>query len=207
MRSLVVAGLLVSASVAHAQPGGAPQPSPPPVPVYQIPGPLPAPPPAERTFSLTISPLHLLFPIVEVTGELAVSPQLGVAGIVGVGQIAVTAGSSSSRFFVAEGGASVRYYVTGSFRKGVQLGGELLYAHVEADSSDGTVDASAFAAGVSIGPFVGYKWSGASGFTFDGQLGVAYSSARAEASDGGSTATAEQSAIYPLLNLNIGWSF
>ena len=61
MRILVGACVVLSPSVAAA------------VPVA------PPPPPPERAIAVTLSPLHLLSPIVELTGEYRVQPRLGVA--------------------------------------------------------------------------------------------------------------------------------
>ncbi len=197
--SLVAAGLALSATVAAAQP----EPSPPQG--YRMPV---APPPRpERSLSVTVSPLHLLFPLLEVTGEYRVGPRLGVAGILGVGTISSkTSANESIRFFASEVGASVRYYVTGSFQRGVQLGAEALYLHLKIDEST-TVDITGVGEGLSIGPFVGYKWTGRGGFTFDAQGGLAYASTRASASNGTSPNTASDNRLYPLLNVNVGWSF
>ncbi len=197
---LVVVGLAASAAVASAQPV--------PAPAQGYPPPVAAPVRAERSLSLTISPLHLLFPLVEVTGEFRVGPRLGVAGIGGLGAItSTTSAGDSVRLFATELGASVRYYVTGSFQGGVQVGAEAMYLYVKVDSSSTDVAVTAAADGLSIGPFLGYKWTGRSGFTFDAQGGLAYAATRANANDGSSSATASDSRLYPLLNVNVGWSF
>jgi hypothetical protein len=99
---------------------------------------------------------------------------------------------------LAEGGGSVRYYLTGSFRSGLQLGGEVLYVHASTD--DMTVDVKA--RGLAVSPFVGFKWTHRSGFTFDGQIGASYMATQAKSS----TQSAEKSKIGPMLNLNVGWS-
>ena len=54
-----------------------------------------------------------------------------------------------------------------------------------------------------MGAFLGYKWIHSSGLTLDAQGGVEYLTAKAESS----SATAEDSTVIPLLNLNAGWSF
>ena len=197
---LVMVGLAASAAVASAQP------APPPPEGYRLAVPAPARP--ERSLSLTISPLHLLLPLLEVTAEYRVGPRLGVAGVGGIGAItATTSADDSVRFFATEVGASVRYYVTGSFQRGVQVGAEALYLYLKIDESSTSVDITGAGDGLSIGPFLGYKWIGRSGFTFDAQGGLAYAATRSSASDGTTSATASDNRLYPLLNVNVGWSF
>lgn len=160
----------------------------------------------EHTLSLTLSPLHLLFPLAEATAEYRGGPRLGLAAIGGVGSISVDVGSDKSRFFALELGGSVRYYALGSFQGGLQVGAEVLYVYLAVDDTTSSVSATGASDGLSLGPFVGYKWIGRSGFTFDGQAGLAIAAYRAHASDGGSAASASDSSLYPLLNVNVGWS-
>ena len=104
-----------------------------------------APPPAppERAIAVTISPLHLLSPVVEVTGEYRLQPKLGVAVTPGAGSVtAKDTASQEHRFTVGELGASARYYVTGSFRQGVQVGGEVMYLYVKLDDTTQGVQAT-----------------------------------------------------------------
>src|SRR5438874_13063933 len=72
----------------------------------------------EHTISVTFSPIHLVFPILEVTGEYRIDDKMGVAAIVGAGQISLL----GSAFTVAELGGQFRYYVLGSFIHGMELG-------------------------------------------------------------------------------------
>ena len=70
----------------------------------------PASPRAPRSISVTISPLHLLSPILEVTGELAAGARLGIAALGGIGGSSATTGNNDTvRLFALEVGASVRY--------------------------------------------------------------------------------------------------
>jgi hypothetical protein len=203
----LVAGVLSSARVAAqtAAPPPANYPPPPPQPgypppsVYAPPGwPAPPPPPEHprRVFSLTISPLHLTLPVVELTGEARVHDNVGVALIGGAGKYSDPNVSGISAT-VYEAGAQVRVYVIGDFRHGMQVGGELLYLHL----SDSRVALSG--EGLAVGPFLGYKLTIDAGFTFDAQLGFEHISARA--TDG--TSNASDKTFIPLLNLNVGWSF
>jgi hypothetical protein len=153
------------------------------------------------SISITISPLLLFLPIVELTGEYRISEHLGIAAIVGGGSVAVkdAAGNKLTSAAVIEIGASARYYVLGSFRKGVQLGAEVNYLH--AGATKGTTDV--IADGLAIGPFVGGKWISSFGLTFDGQLGIQGIALKGESS----SATTKEKSYGPLLNLNIGYSF
>jgi hypothetical protein len=172
-------------------------------------GPAPAPPGPARKLALTFSPVLLLGgPIIEVTGELRVGPKLGAAVIVGAGQFTSTTTSPgqpdvTNTFDVLELGASGRYYLTGDFDGGIQLGGQAKYIKLSGDDVNGT-GISAIGEGLAVGPLVGWKHTWHFGLTFDAQLGVAYLLLAASADDGSS---ANDSRISPILNLNVGWSF
>jgi hypothetical protein len=160
-----------------------------------------------RLASVTFSPIHLIFPIVEVTGEFAVHPKIGVAGIVGYGSIPFQSTlANTERLTAWEVGAHFNYYVIGTFDHGMQLGAEAMYMRI-AQPSSGTAKVSLGADGFTVGPYVGYKIITNIGFTFEANLGFQYLAARAKASDNTTTATASDKRILPLLNLNIGWSF
>lgn len=184
-----------------------------------------APPPAtapddrpEHDVSITFSPLHLFLPMVEVTGEYAISNKIGVAGIVGIGSVPVktTTFSSSTNGGLAttettthygawELGAHFNYYLVGNFDHGMQLGAEAMYLHVSSEGQN--VNTVAAASGLAIGPYIGYKIATHVGFTFEANGGVQYVAARASATNGTASSSASGSSIIPLLNLNVGWSF
>ncbi|MDY0060386.1 MAG: hypothetical protein RBU45_11285 [Myxococcota bacterium] len=173
-----------------------------------------APAPADdgHFLSLTLSPIHLAMPVLEVTAEYRVLPKLGVAGFLGAGQYTQETEIGGTvvdedTFLVLEVGAQVRYYVLGDFDHGMQLGAEVLYLHLSGDDlSSSTVSGSG--AGVAVGPFLGYKIATRIGFTFDVQLGYQVILVSAEASnDQGQSATSDETSGSPLLNLNVGWSF
>jgi len=155
------------------------------------------------TVSLTISPLHLLLPMVELTGELRLGTQASVALIAGGGRVPVTQSDGTKvTFTVLEGGGQLRYYVTGSFRRGMHVGAEILYVHVNGSLEDITGVAS----GLALGPFFGWKMTSYAGFTFDVQGGVEVVTmgTRVSSRSGGSS---DSSVDYiPLVNLGIGWS-
>lgn len=164
--------------------------------------------PKLRSVALTVSPLHLFSPIVEITGEVRLAPKFGAAAILGFGSISADAPDASGEiqkesFTAWEAGASARLYAVGDFDHGMQLGVELLYIHV--DLEDERV--SGTGSGIAVGPFIGYKISTDAGFTFDSQLGVQYLAVQAEASSSDLSAEGEDDGFIPLLNLNVGWAF
>jgi hypothetical protein len=176
---------VVAPSIAAAQPAATP--------IAPDIAPVPGPVLADPSVAITISPVHLVVPMAEVTAEIRVAPKVGVALIGGAG--AVREETLDELIKLVEVGASVRYYVLGSFRKGLQVGGEVIYVHASTHDNSVMVRAE----GLATSPFVGYKWTHASGFTFDGQLGVSFYTLRSD--------TAEEKAVDALLNLNVGWSF
>jgi hypothetical protein len=161
-----------------------------------------------RFASVTFSPIHLVFPIVEVTAEFAITPKIGVAGILGAGTVKLenSRGETVERLRAWELGAHFNYYVIGTFDHGMQLGVEALYLKVS--RPEGSSDQlSVSGAGLALGPYAGYKIIAGPGFTFEANLGVQYVAVRAEASNSTTTATASEKRVIPLLNLNVGWSF
>lgn len=175
----------------------------------------PEPEKETRRASITFSPIHLLYPIAEITAELAITPKLGVAGIVGYGSVPFktsttvggrTTSETSERLRAWELGAHFNYYVLGTFDHGMQLGVEALYLNIARPAS-GTVQIAAAADGFAVGPYLGYKIITRVGFTFEANGGVQYVAARASATDGSTTATASDKRVIPLVNLNVGWSF
>ena len=165
-----------------------------------------------RRHSITISPYHVVSPIIEITGEYKVAPKTGMAAIVGFGSVDVTVYEgnlnwSHHTLTAFELGASLRYYLIGDFDHGMQIGAEMLYAHVA-----GTFDryeAEGVGSGLAFGPFVGYKVAFGFGLTLELQGGAQYLISRARASsltsDQGAVVTDGE--IVPLVNANIGWTF
>ncbi|MEO7034119.1 MAG: hypothetical protein ABI548_09520 [Polyangiaceae bacterium] len=194
-----------------------PYPPPPPPPGAYPAGLSPAPPSAEtdsdEVVSLTISPLHLILPIVQLTGEVRVVPHFGVSLIAGYGQLGLDTtggdGFSTNHTTVSayELGGRLIGYPLKKF-KSLQLGGQIMYLHLATDGPVNDTGISATGAGVAVGPFVGYKLVTKIGFTFLAQGGFQYLAVRADAQDtSGSSATNEASKLLPLLNLDVGWSF
>ena len=155
------------------------------------------------SFSLTISPIHLILPVLELTGEIRLADQAGLALIGGWGRVSVTGPDGTKLTFRAlEVGCQLRYYVTGNFRRGLEVGAEILYMSVNGSFQSTT----GFASGLAMGPFIGWKTTSHAGFTFDVQGGVEVVTLGASASDSSTTATDSKTDFIPLLNLNIGWS-
>lgn len=162
--------------------------------------PVPVPEPPLPSFALTLSPIHLFLPFVELTGEVKLSDKIGLAVIAGAGSVKANSTSGDIKVSIFEGGMSFRYYALGDFRHGMQIGAEAIYVYASA-SNEGI---SASANGATVGPFLGYKYTARGGFTFDGQLGVARMGIAGRSNAGNQKSMSEWG---PLLNLNVGWSF
>jgi hypothetical protein len=106
------------------------------------------------------------------------------------------------KFTVLEGGGQLRYYVTGSFRRGMEVGAEILYVHVNGSLQD-TIGV---ASGLALGPFFGWKTTSYHGFTFEVQGGVEVVTMGTRVSDSSGASTSSSVDYIPLLNLGIGWS-
>ncbi|HEX6277527.1 MAG TPA: hypothetical protein VFZ53_31000 [Polyangiaceae bacterium] len=161
---------------------------------------------------MTFSPLHLLFPAVEVQAEYKLIDHLGLSLIGGYGwptePIEDEDGVEENvRFDVIEVGTQVMWYPLRKFRS-LQVGGELMYIHVSTQEPVGDENATGLASGVAVGPLVGYKFIVGPGFTGFVQGGVQFVVLHAEASDDtGATDSEDASAVGVNLNLNLGWSF
>lgn len=141
----------------------------------------------QHAVSITISPLHLLVPMLQVTGELRLDDKVGAAVILGAGQVT----EDSRHYWAWEVGGQCRYYLFGSFIHGMTLGAEVGYVHIVGHLDD----PMGYYAGVRIGAFAGYKIVTNSGFTFDAQLGDQY------------VMVSDRAEWQPLMNFKVGWSF
>lgn len=150
----------------------------------------------QRDIAVTISPLHLLSPILELTTEFRVDDRVGVAAIGGFGRV-------DREFWAFLAGGQMRWYALGSFAHGLQLGGQLLYLHVNSSDIDGSGIGGA-GNGLALGPFLGYKFTSSVGLTVEVQGGVQVLAIDTAADDG---STARGGSFGPLANANIGWSF
>ncbi len=201
---LVLLPLCVSASVASADGNDVEEESP--LVVFD--------PDVQHDLSITLSPIHLFFPIVELTVEYRLSDSMGVAAIGGVGTITTKknvmfsrtthTGESTESYKAYQVGAQFRYYLLGSFIHGMQIGAEAMFLHLDRSADD---DIAAKGEGLLVGPFLGYKIAANDGFTFDIQVGAHYLLVIAKASNATNSASAEESLITRFLNFNIGYSF
>jgi len=183
---------------------------------YEPPPPPPPPEPEPRTVSLTLAPLYLFLPVVEVMAELRIINHLGVAGFAGYGSVTLpirevdsTTGAVVERDLtsnVLDLGLQGVWYPIAPFDS-LELGVQFEWAHAEAtEASEATTRGLAF--GVAVGPFIGYKEVTSVGFTFLVQGGIKYAFLRTEPkSANGTTSVEEDSGLALLLTLNIGWSF
>lgn len=209
-----------TAAPAATPPASAPAPTTatnaPPAPLIAAPiaePPLPPEPPAreksERHVSLTLSPLHLLSPILELEVEVSPTAHLGLAAIGGIGSIKADSNDPAldgTRFSAYELGLQVIGYPLRDFSS-LQLGAELMWLKVSTEKI-GDTDVRANAGGLALGPFIGYKLITDAGFSLFVQGGFQYLAAKAEATNSlGERANEEQATFVPLLNFNVGWSF
>jgi len=153
--------------------------------------------PSIKRVGLTVSPFHFALGF-EGAAEFLVTPRVGLVGIFGTGSV----DAAGLKFSWREIGGQGRYYFRDG--KGFHLGAEVMSINVELDE-ESTGDA--MAGGLAFGPFLGWKGVWGPGFTLDAQGGFQFLSAQAEASSGGEKAKAEASSGFPLLNLDLGWSF
>lgn len=155
-----------------------------------------------HNIAITISPLHVVLPVLELTSEFAVARDVGVAATLG-------AGTYDDALFLEVGG-QYNYYLIGYFDHGVQLGAELMYMYLES----GAVYplryiAEDFAQGLVVGPHIGYKFAADYGLTFNVQAGVSvlFPKARMEHLLDGAVSALAYGELGPRIKLNVGWSF
>ncbi|MGL1936074.1 MAG: hypothetical protein OCD01_13685 [Fibrobacterales bacterium] len=162
--------------------------------------------PFTRDISVTISPLHLLFPVYEFTAEFKATPKVGVGAMLGFGSMELENNyNETKKIPVFELAGQLNYYLFGNFDHGMQVGAELLYLHVSIPEDEGV---SGTGSGIGIGPYVGYKVISNAGFTFNIQLGYQQLFAQAVAKDRyGNEIEGSTDTGIPLLNINLGWSF
>ena len=160
---------------------------------------------AANTNTLSISPFHLFFPVIELTLESDIANNMSVAEILGYGWVTETDNNGSkTKVNIFEAGAQYRYYPNGSTYKGMHIGLEGLYIRPSFNDSSIEVKGSGFA----LGPFVGYKWAPASGEVYDLQVGYQRMITKVEAKDDvGNQAETSSTDGFMLFNFNIGFRF
>lgn len=151
-----------------------------------------------RDLTVSISPLHLLFSIVQGTVEYRFFPQVSLAWIGGWGSVSI----GEDDFTVSELGGQARYYPFKGRRHEPHAGVEVMKIWVSDEPDEETLEG--FGSAVALGPFLGYKYTSSQGFTFDSQIG--YSALIVEVgSETGDRGSAAGGIL--LVNLNLGWSF
>lgn len=153
--------------------------------------------PSIKRVGVTVSPIHFLLGF-EGAAEFLVTPRVGVVGIFGTGSV----DAGELKFSWREIGAQGRYYFKDG--EGFHLGAEVMSINVELDENS---IGDAMAAGLAVGPLLGWKGVWGTGFTLDVQGGFQYISSEAEAKSGDAKAKDGASTGIPLLNLDLGWSF
>jgi len=143
---------------------------------------------SQHHMSITISPFHLFNPELHLTGEFRLAAKTSVAAMLGAG--AVT--DEGTTYGIWEVGGQIRYYLFGSFTRGMMLGADVGYTDVNGSMAN----PMAYYIGLRAGGFLGYKIVFKSGFTGEVQYGPLYV-----------RESAENSEMQTLINLKIGWSF
>ncbi|HEY5924968.1 MAG TPA: hypothetical protein VIV11_24975 [Kofleriaceae bacterium] len=150
---------------------------------------------SKHVATYSMSPIHLLLPVVELQAELKAHPRIGIALIAGAGRVSDEAKTITATAY--EVGGQLNFYFLQPFA-GLHLGAEAVYLTVDDVMQNPTVSGQ----GLSIGAYVGYKVQTSVGFAFIAQGGIQYMAVEAESS----TAMASDSKVGGLLNLNVGWS-
>jgi hypothetical protein len=161
---------------------------------------LPAPAPRENTLSLSLLPLVRGF--VQLAYQRRIYSWLGVGGLVGIGNAEVPTSGQRIAFELAP---QVFAYPIGSFNHGMQVGFEVDLLRSSGSSADGALKTT----GTSINPAIlaGYKVDVFGGFAIQAHLGLrlAYSSLTVKST--ASQARSSDTALEPILRLNVGYSF
>jgi hypothetical protein len=82
-----------------------------------------------------------------------------------------------------------------------------LYVNVSGTVVDGNQPIKASGNALGVAGLIGYKYTAAVGFTLNLQGGVGYNIAFATASADNVKVSASAGGVYPLININAGWSF
>lgn len=168
-------------------------------------------PESVRYASLTLSAIRLVLPVFEATLEARPTEHIGVAVFGGLGKappkiIGQTLFQGSDSVSVHEVGGQFLIYPFQAF-DGFVVGAEVSYTKgsgtvsAEGTASDASASATAF------GPLIGGKWIHESGFTLLAHAGVERVWLGAESTVAGQSYRYSDSIWFPLLDLNVGWSF
>jgi len=143
---------------------------------------------SQHNVSLTLSPFHLLNPELHLTGELKLAPKLSVAAMLGAGKVT----DEGKTYSIWEVGGQFRYYLFGSFTRGMMLGADVGYIDVNGQMEN----PMAYYVGTRAGVFLGYKIAMKIGFTAEAQIGPVYVRENADNAE-----------LQTLINFKVGWSF
>jgi hypothetical protein len=177
----------------------------------------PVPPVPTRIISLTFSPLHLQYPVVELMAEVRLFAKNGravsAAFIAGYGKLSqvveMQSGLQKDTLHPKSTtlGGQLLYYPLGDFRS-LHIGGEVMivkYLGLELEKGQ---NITTLGDGVAVGPFLGYKYLDNTGFTASAQLGIDYMVRRLhEPAAGTKLSSGTPSHWFPIINVNVGWSF
>lgn len=156
-----------------------------------------APPPARDSVTLSLSPVHLIYPMVEVAVEAKLASKIGVALILGGGRYGDRGRTYSTSVY--EAGGQLNYYILENF-DGLHAGVEVIYLRFS-DDQTGSVGGNS----ATVGPYIGYKAVASFGATFIGQAGFSVAANNGDYTSTGTTST--EGRVFLLLNLSLGWSF
>jgi hypothetical protein len=171
--------------------------------------------PEARRFTLSVSPLWLLFPGIQASGEYRTSPRTGLAVFGGLGrQKEVGENGESDEVSYRDWGGQFRYYPRGWSRHAPHFGLQAFWleALIGSRGEEESIIQGMWIEGSLIGggPFVGYKYVAPWGFTIVtqagiqvgyGTMGISFSE---DTEPGGDIPTLT---VLPLVSLHMGWSF
>jgi hypothetical protein len=166
----------------------------------------------KRNVGITFDPLSLLYPIFQMHVDVRLSDDFGIGVIGGYGKakvdyIAIGNEAAPPPTPLWQIGAKAMYYAQGDFEGGLHVGVEALYTHakLEGRTALGTGSIGGLAAGLTVGPFIGWKLVTRAGFTFDSAIGVGMIASKQKSSDPDAP-TDDRSAVL-ISHLLIGWTF
>jgi hypothetical protein len=160
------------------------------------------PPPSRPPHgTVSLSPLHLAADMLEVTVETSIPtlPRLAPAVTLGV---RAADGPDERANFGMSFGASVAYYVLGSFSTGVALGLEGQLSSLDHQDVTGTVAPLVVGDGAEASLWIGGKWTAPIGAAVTAQLGVAWRR-DLDTYDGDMVGPDR---VRPIANLLVGWT-
>lgn len=160
------------------------------------------PPPASQPHgTVSFSPLHLAADMLEVTVETSMPmlPRLAIAATLGV---RAADGPDERASFGMSFGASVAYYVLGSFSTGVAAGLEGQISSLDQQDVPGTIAPLVVGDGAEASLWLGGKWTAPLGAAVTAQLGVAWRR-DLDTYEGDMVGP---SRVRPVANLLIGWT-